>query len=89
MNKEWHKIGTIKNGKTGNKYLALGSPKSKYKPVNVELVVKDLDGKVLATVVNPNLNCSDPRKRPGITEQQLGLIPDYVVAEVTLPPDKT
>ena len=87
-NKEWHNVGTIKTGKTGNSYLALGNPKSKYKPVNVELVVKDLNGKVLATVVNPNLNVQDPRKRPGATEEQIASVPAFIRAEVSLPPDK-
>lgn len=87
-NKEWFNIGQIKIGKNGNNYLALGSPTSKYKPVNVELVVKDINGKVLATVLNPNLNVSDPRKRPGATEEQIALVPAWVKAEVSLPPSK-
>jgi hypothetical protein len=86
--KEWFNIGLIKVGKSGNNYMALGTPKSKYKPVNIELVVKDLEGKVLTTVTNPTLNVSDPRKRGGLTEEQLGNIPTWVKAEISLPPAK-
>jgi hypothetical protein len=32
------------------------------------------------------LNIQNPRKRPGITEEQLAKIPDFVVAEVYIPP---
>jgi hypothetical protein len=87
-NKEWIKLGAIKKGKTGNNYIAFGTPKSKFGPVNVELVVKDLTGKVLATIVNPNVNVQNPRKRPGITPEQAALIPEYLLADLSLPPAK-
>jgi hypothetical protein len=32
------------------------------------------------------LQVMNPRKRPGITEEQLGKIPDYVLADLVLPP---
>jgi len=35
------------------------------------------------------LQVMNPRKRPGITEEQLAKIPDYVVAELLLPPPET
>ncbi len=84
---QWFNVGQIKVGKTGNSYLTLGSPKSKV-PLTVELVVKDATGKVVATVTNPNLNIQDPRKRAGITEEQLALVPSWIKAEVALPPSK-
>lgn len=87
-NTQWIKVGAIKTSSKGNDYLALGSPKSSYKPVNVKLVVEDMEGKVLATVLNPNLNVQNPRKRKDITEEQLSKIPSYLKAELTLPPDK-
>lgn len=34
------------------------------------------------------LNVQNPRKRPGITEDQLAKIPDFVVAELFIPPPK-
>lgn len=85
---KWLKLGLIKKSDKGTQYLQLGTPKSKYEPVNVELVVKDLNGKVLASVTNPSINVNNPRKRPGITETQLASIPDYIMAELTLPPPK-
>lgn len=87
-NSEWIKLGVIKLGRSGNNYMALGTSKSKYKPVNVRLVVEDLNGKVITSVLNPNLNVSDPRKRPGATEDQVAAIPDFIKAEVSLAPSK-
>ena len=87
-NKEWLNLGSIKVGKTGSSYLQLGTAKSKYKPYNIKLVVEDLDGKVLASVLNPNLNIQDPRKRPGITDDQKDKIPEWLRAEVSLSPAK-
>lgn len=34
------------------------------------------------------LNVQNPRKRPGITPEQLEKIPDFVVAELFIPPAK-
>jgi hypothetical protein len=34
------------------------------------------------------LTIMNPRKRPGITEEQLAKIPDFVVAELFIPPAK-
>lgn len=86
--KKWYKLGTIKESEKGTRYLALGSPKSTYEPVNVTVIVTDLSGKELARAVNPSLNIQNPRKRPGITEEQAAKIPAYVMAEVSLPPAK-
>ncbi len=87
-NKQWIKVGAIKTSSKGNDYLALGSPKSNYKPVNVKLVVEDMEGKVLATVLNPNLTVANPRKRVGATAEQIEKIPSYLKAEISLGPDK-
>lgn len=35
---------------------------------------------------NQIVNIQNPRKRPGITEEQLSKIPDFVVAELFIPP---
>lgn len=86
---KWIKLGQVKLGKTGNNYISLGTPKSKFEPVNVRLVITDLQGKVLADVTNPSLNAQNPRKRPGITPEQAEKIPDYLLAELSLPPAKT
>jgi hypothetical protein len=94
--KKWIKLGAVKtskttdaSGKPTSSYIQLGTPKSKFEPVNVRLIVTDLTGTVLADVTNPNLNAQDPRKRPGITEDQAKKIPAYVKAELSLPPAKT
>jgi hypothetical protein len=34
------------------------------------------------------LQIQNPRKRPGITEEQLQKIPDWVIADVFIPPAK-
>jgi hypothetical protein len=86
-NKSWIKLGSIRKGKTGNSYIALGSPKDK-QPTTVELVVKDASGAVLATVVNPMLQVQNPRKRPGATEEQIAKVPEWLVADISLPPAK-
>lgn len=88
MNDKWIKLGTIRKGKKGNNYIALGTAKSKYEPVNVKVTVTDLSGKVLAEVTNPSLNAQNPRKRAGITEEQAAKIPEYILAELSLAPDK-
>lgn len=35
---------------------------------------------------NQIINIQNPRKRPGITDEQLSKIPDFVVAELFIPP---
>ena len=83
---QWLKVGLIKKSNSGSQYLALGTPKSGFRPCQVELVVKDMDGKVLARVDNPTLNIQNPRKRKDITEEQLAKIPDFILAEISLAP---
>ena len=85
---KWFKLGLIKKGKSGNNYITLGNPKGKYEPLNVEVIVTDMSGKVLTKSTNPNLNVQNPRKRPGITVEQAERIPEYILAELSLPPAK-
>jgi len=85
---KWLNLGSVRKGRSGNTYIQLGSPKDKYNPVTVELIVKDPAGNVLAKVENPALNTQNPRKRPGVTEEQLAKIPEFLLANVTLPPAK-
>lgn len=64
--------------------------------IKVGTVLKRKDGKGRYMKVNSTisltegqiLNVQDPRNRPGITEEQLAKIPDFVVAELFLPPAK-
>jgi len=87
-NDRWIKLGSIRKGKKGNNYVTLGTAKSKFEPVNVEVTVTDLSGKVLAKVMNPNFNAQNPRKRNGITAEQAAKIPEYILAELSLAPAK-
>lgn len=87
-NKDWLRIGSIKKSDKGHQYLTLGTEKAKFKPFTVELIVKDATGKVLAHVTNPNLNVQNPRKRPGISEEDANKIPSFLMADVSLPPAK-
>jgi hypothetical protein len=34
------------------------------------------------------LHLSDPRTRPGITEEQLSKIPEYVIFDIVVPPNE-
>ena len=93
--KKWVKLGTLMSnkktdseGKPTGSYIQFGTAKSKYQPVNVKITVTDLNGNVVAEVTNPNLHVQDPRKRPGITDEQKAQIPAYILREISLPPAK-
>jgi hypothetical protein len=87
-NKNWvNGVGQIKKGKSGNNYISLGSPKAK-NPVNVEIRVTDGAGNVLFEGKNPLLNISNPRKRAGITDEDMARIPEYLMANLAIPPAK-
>ncbi len=88
-NTKWLKLASIKKNDKGNQYISFGNLKDKYQPLSVELIVKDPSGAVLATVTNPRLTVQNPRKRPGITDEQKNKIPEFLLAEVSLPPAKT
>lgn len=82
---KWHKVGAVikkKNGKgvcviTGNANAK--DPKYQF---NVEVTIKNAEGKKLASFTNGLLTVSDPRKRPGITEADLAKIPASLVSEL-------
>lgn len=81
------KVGTVqsKKDKTGVT-IAVGNSKAKNPKyiTNVEITVKDHEGNILAKAENGYLVVQDPRKRDGITEEQLANIPDWVKSEVFL-----
>lgn len=85
----WFKLGTIRRGETGNQYISF-APNAKDKtPLTIEITVKDASGNVLSHVVNPkNLQVQNPRKRPGITPEQVEKVPEWLMAEISLPPVK-
>lgn len=77
MSEPWTKVGTICLRKDGNgSYLKLDLRKGSEKL------------KTLTLTADTILNIQDPRKRKGITEEQLAKIPDFVRAEVFLPPPR-
>lgn len=74
---QWTKVGTVMKRKDGNgTYLKIDLRRGKEELA--ELLLKS--GMIL--------NIQDPRKRAGITEEQLAKIPEYVKAELYLPPAK-
>lgn len=70
------------------------SEKAKWTKVGSVMKKKDGTGtyiKVANDVVlkkDTYLNIQDPRKRPGITPEQLAKIPDFVKAEIFLAPPR-
>lgn len=72
----WTKVGQVLKSKAGGTYIKLDLRKG-------EEVLKSL------TLENgAMLTLQDPRKRKGITEEQLAKIPDFVKADIFLPPAK-
>jgi hypothetical protein len=78
MAKNWIKVGTILKGKEGsNNYLKVDIREGKNKLESVTLKS------------GQTLSCFNPRKKPGITEDELAKIPDFVLADVMISPDKS
>ena len=82
---KWHKVGAVVK-KSNGKGVCILTGNSKAKDAKyqftVELTVKDGNGKKLFSTTNPLLNVSDPRKRPGITEEDAAKIPASLVSEL-------
>lgn len=80
---KFHKIGTVNRKKDGSGfYIGMGNPKGKKYAFSVELVIKNAAGEVVHKVENPMVMIQDPRKRPGITEEQAAKIPEFIVNEL-------
>ena len=77
------KLGVVLKGDKGP-FVILGDSKNKNPQYNytVELTVKNAEGETVTSLTNPLLTLWDPRKRPGITEEQLGKINDKVRYDV-------
>lgn len=81
----WHKVGAVikkANGKgvcviTGNSKAK--DPKYQF---SVEVTIKDAEGKVVTKASNPLFTVSDPRKRPGIKDEDMAKIPASLVSEL-------
>lgn len=83
--KTYVNIGQTKEGQFGN-YVQLGkeNPKFPQYDYKVQVRVTDSTGKVVGTFTNPNISLMDPRKRPGITEEQAEKIPSYVINDLVI-----
>lgn len=83
------KIGAImeKDGKT---FVVLGNTRSTNKKYNfdVEITVKDSEGKVVAKAKNGFLSLKDPRANPNLKEGQLEKIPVSIKRELILATDE-
>jgi hypothetical protein len=81
------KVGTVQSKKDKSGVtVAVGNPNAqneKYR-TTVEITVKDGNGNILAKAENGYLQVVDPRKREGITEEQLAKIPAWVKNELYL-----
>lgn len=81
---KWVKFGKVIKKQKGGVCVKLGDPDNKNSDFayNIEIKVTDAKGKVVASTKNCFLNVMDPRKRPGITEEQISKIPASLVSEL-------
>lgn len=80
---KYTKIGAVLKGKSGP-YIVLGNDKAKNTKYNytVEMIVRDGEGNVVSSTKNALLSTLDPRKRPGIKEEEVARISSSLMAEV-------
>jgi hypothetical protein len=89
MAKKYVKIGAVLDTGKGP-FIVLGNSKStdpKYVST-VNLQVLDGNGEVLVEGTNGAVSLFDPRRRPGISEEQAAKIPDTVVYELVIVKDE-
>jgi len=87
-----YKVGTVRTKVDGKGVtVAVGNSKNKNEAyrTNVEIIVKDAKGKMLAKTENGFLVVEDPRKRTNkdgspLTDEQLAKIPSWVKSELYL-----
>jgi hypothetical protein len=87
MAKRFIKVGNVMKKRDGSGvFITLGNSKAKNEKYrySVELTVRDSTGKVVGTSRDCLLSISDPRSRPGITEEESARIPDSIKNELTL-----
>lgn len=87
---KFHKIGAVVKKNNGKGVVVvLGNPNSKKEEyrTTVELTLKDSKGNILAQSKDGFLTVFDPRKRPGITEEQAEKISSRLVSELFLVED--
>lgn len=85
MAKQYIKLGAVLEGDKGP-FIVLGNSKATDPKYNstVALTVTDGDGNVLVEGNNGLISLFDPRKRPGITEEQANKIPAKVLYELVI-----
>lgn len=81
---KWQKFGKVIKKKAGGVCVVVGDPNAKNQQYayHVEFKITDASGKLLAQGKNGFLNVSDPRKRPGIKEEDAAKIPASLVSEL-------
>lgn len=86
--KKYTKVGSVMDGQYG-KFISLGNDRSKDPKYNytVQIRVTDGEGKIVQSK-NGRLSMMDPRKRPGITEDQASKIPESLVSELFIIQDE-
>lgn len=80
------KVGTVqlKKDKSGESLkLGVYNKNPKY-AVNVDIRVRDSQGNTIAQGTDCYLMLQDPRERPGITEDQMAKIPEFILKELVL-----
>lgn len=83
--KKYTKVGAVLKGTKGdNTFIVLGNTKSRNEKYNynVEVRVTDNQGNVITQQKNGILSVFDPRKRPGLSEEDAKKIPDSVLFEL-------
>lgn len=81
MSKKWVKVGTIYKGKVRD-----DGSSNNYIKIDAREGATELGSVTLKT--GQTLSCFNPRKRKGITDAELAKIPDYVLADIMIGPDK-
>lgn len=81
----FHKVGAVfkKKAKPGV-VVTLGNSQAKSEKyrTSVEVTLFDAQGKKITSIKDGFLTVLDPRKRAGITEEQLGKIPQNLISEL-------
>jgi len=80
---KFKKVGAVLKGNKGS-FIVLGNSKAKNEKYNynVTLTLTDSKGELLAEQTNGLLSVFDPRKRPGITDEERERIPESVLMEL-------
>ena len=80
---KFFKVGKVllKKDKTG-RYISLGDPNGKKYAYTVDIRIKNAADETVFQGTNCAVFMQDPRKRPGITEEQSEKIPSFILEEL-------